>query len=101
MNAGNWVHAMPTAAAYWIDKAIYDMHHRPDDLGVYRRDPGAYLDRYPLAPASRSALIDNDVAALYRAGVNPYLLRAHCIGMGIPEDVSLAALRSCAVPADG
>ena len=31
---------------------------------------------------------------MYLSGVNPYLLRAHCIGVGIPEDVSLAALRS-------
>ena len=36
----------------------------------------------------------NDVAGLYEAGVYPYLLRAHCIGVRIPEDVSLAALRS-------
>jgi protocatechuate 4,5-dioxygenase alpha chain len=36
----------------------------------------------------------NDVAGLYEAGVNPYLLRAHCIGVRIPEDDSLAALRT-------
>jgi hypothetical protein len=101
LNAGNWVHAMPTAAAYWLDKVIYEMHHRPDDLERYRRDAAAYLDGYPLTAESRTALLENDVAALYRAGVNPYLLRAHCIGMGIPEDVSLAALRSCAVRTDG
>lgn len=34
------------------------------------------------------------MAALYLTGANPYLLRAHCIGMRIPEAVSLAALRS-------
>ena len=37
---------------------------------------------------------------LYEAGVNPYLLRAHCIGMRIPEDVSLAALRSLMTDGD-
>jgi protocatechuate 4,5-dioxygenase alpha chain len=43
---------------------------------------------------ARAAIRDNDVASLYLAGANPYLLRAHCIGMRIPEGESLAALRS-------
>ena len=34
------------------------------------------------------------LALLISSGVNPYLLRAHCIGVKIPEDVSLAGLRS-------
>lgn len=32
---------------------------------------------------------NNDVARMYLSGVNPYLLRAHCIGVRIPEDESL------------
>ncbi|HVL36806.1 MAG TPA: subunit of meta cleavage enzyme [Burkholderiales bacterium] len=89
----NWRQMMPTAEAYWLDKALYELHHRPDDLEHYRRDPHGYLARYRLTPRAKAAILGNDVAALYEAGVNPYLLRAHCIGMRIPEAVSLAALR--------
>ena len=58
----------------------------------------AYLAQYPLPDELRIALRDDDIATLYRSGANPYLLRAHCIGVGIPEHVSLAALRSAAEP---
>ena len=89
----NWRLSMPTAEAYWLGKVLFDLHHNPDDLAHYRRDPQEYLRRYPLTSKVTAAISENDVAALYECGVNPYLLRAHCIGMGIPEAVSLAALR--------
>jgi protocatechuate 4,5-dioxygenase alpha chain len=97
----NWRQSMPTAEAYWLDKVLYELHHKPDDLEAYRRDPHGYLRRYPLTPKMKASIIDNDVAGLYLSGVNPYLLRAHCIGMRIPEAVSLAALRSVAEKSDG
>lgn len=90
----NWRQAMPTAEAYWLDKVLFELHHGSDDLERYRNDPQRYLERYPLTPKMKEAILSNDVAALYLSGVNPYLLRAHCIGMRIPEAVSLAALRS-------
>ena len=89
----NWLQGMPTPEAYGLNKVLFELHHKPDDLAAYHKDPGAYLDRYELTPRVRAAIAANDVAALYLAGANPYLLRAHCIGMGIPEAVSLAALR--------
>ena len=89
----NWRQSMPTAEAYWLDKVLYELHHKPDDLEQYRKDANAYLGRYPLTAKMKAAIVENDVAALYLSGVNPYLLRAHCIGMRIPEAVSLAALR--------
>ena len=92
----NWLQAMPTAEAYGLNKVLFELHHRPDDLAAYKLDQQAYLDRYTLTPRARNAIRDNDVAALYQAGANPYLLRAHCIGMAIPEAVSVGALRSLA-----
>jgi protocatechuate 4,5-dioxygenase alpha chain len=92
----NWLQSMPSVEAYWLDKVIYDLHHRPDDLARYHRDPGAYLDDYRLTERARAAFLANDVAALYLCGVNPYLLRAHCIGMKIPEAVSVGALKALA-----
>jgi hypothetical protein len=90
----NWRQMMPTTEAYLLDKVLYRLHHNAEDLAAYNADKDAYLARYAL-PARLAAMIaGNDVAGLYEAGVNPYLLRAHCIGVRIPEDVSLAALRS-------
>ena len=97
----NWRHNMPTAEAYWLDKVLYELHHNAEDLARYRRDPNDYLKRYPLSDTLRRAILENDVAQLYLAGVNPYLLRAHCIGIGIPEDESLAALHRLAENAHG
>ena len=97
----NWRQPMPTAEAYWLDKVLYELHHRPDDLERYRQDPHGYLARYPLTPGMKAVIVDNDVAALYLSGVNPYLLRAHCIGMRIPEAASVGALRALAEKSDG
>ena len=90
----NWRHMMPTTEAYFLDKVLYQLHHSAEDLAAYKRDKSAYLAKFRLNPEMASKISSNDVAGLYEAGVNPYLLRAHCIGVGIPEDVSLAALRS-------
>lgn len=92
----NWLQAMPTAEAYGLNKVLFELHHKPDDLAAYQRDPDAYLDRFDLTARARSAIRANDVAALYLTGANPYLLRAHCIGMKIPESVSVGALKALA-----
>jgi hypothetical protein len=90
----NWRHMTPTTEAYLLDKVLYQLHHNADDLAAYNKDKAAYLARFRLTPELAAKISNNDVAGLYEAGVNPYLLRAHCIGVRIPEDVSLAALRS-------
>ena len=97
----NWRQMMPTPEAYWLDKVLFELHHKPEDLEHYRRDPHGYLTRYPLTEKMKAAILGNDVAGLYLSGVNPYLLRAHCIGMRIPEKDSLAALRGAAEKSDG
>jgi Aromatic-ring-opening dioxygenase LigAB, LigA subunit len=90
----NWRHMMPTTEAYLLDKVLYQLHHNAEDLAAYNRDKETYLARFKLTPDMAAKISGNDVAGLYEAGVNPYLLRAHCIGVRIPEDVSLAALRT-------
>ena len=72
----NWRHMMPTTEAYLLDKVLYQLHHNPDDLADYIRDKPAYLARFSLTPEMAAMICDNDVAGLYEAGVNPYLLRA-------------------------
>lgn len=90
----NWQEMMPSTRAYKMNKVLYELHHKPDHLEAYRDDPDAYLARFALPQDLADCIKGNDVAQMYLSGVNPYLLRAHCIGVKIPEDVSLAALRS-------
>ena len=93
--SGNWRLAMPTPEAYGMDKVLYDIHHKPADLERYKADPDAYMANAQLREPMKAAIRDNDIGAMYLAGVNPYLLRAHCLGLRIPEDVftqSLAAV---------
>jgi hypothetical protein len=90
----NWQEMMPSTQAYLMNKVLYELHHKPDDLAAYKADPDTYLERFGLPETLVRKIKENDVAGMYLTGVNPYLLRAHCIGMRIPEDVSLAALRS-------
>ena len=44
----NWRQDMPTPQAYWMDKVLYDIHHKPDDLERYKKDPKAYMAYIPL-----------------------------------------------------
>lgn len=90
----NWQEMMPSTRAYLMNKVLYELHHKPDHLEAYKADADAYLARFDLPPDLAECIKGNDVARMYLTGVNPYLLRAHCIGVRIPEDVSLAALRS-------
>lgn len=93
MTARNWHLDMPTMDAYWIGKVLYDIHHLPRELERFKADKSAYLADIPLPEALKTAIRDDDIAAMYLAGVNPYVLRAHSLGMGIPEPVYLGALR--------
>lgn len=92
----NWVQTMPSAEAYGLNKVLFQLHHSAGDLARYQQDAPAYLDGYELTPRAHQAILGNDVEQLYLLGCNPYLLRAHCIGMRIPEAESLAALRRAA-----
>jgi hypothetical protein len=90
----NWQEMMPSTRAYKMNKVLYELHHKPDHLEAYTTDAEAYLARFDLPEDLATCIRTNNVAEMYLSGVNPYLLRAHCIGVKIPEDVSLAALRS-------
>ena len=96
MTARNWVQDMPTADAYWIDRVLYDIHHKPGHLARYKDDPDAYMADIPLSDTLKAAIRDNEIGTMYLAGVNPYLLRAHCLGLHIPENVFLGSLRAVA-----
>ncbi len=97
----NWLETMPSPLSYLVSKVLYRLHHRPEDMAAFEADRAAYLAQYALPDDVRDAFRDDDIAALYRTGTNPYLLRAHCIGVRIPEKDSVAALRSAGDPPRG
>ncbi|MBP7564665.1 MAG: subunit of meta cleavage enzyme [Burkholderiaceae bacterium] len=92
----NWQQAMPTHDAYWMNRVLFDVHHQPSHLERYRASPDEYMASLPLAEELKAAIRDNDIGRMYLAGVNPYLLRAHCLGLRIPEPTFLASLRAVA-----
>lgn len=94
MAARNWRQDMPTPDAYWMNKVLFDVHHQPGHLDRYKAGPEAYMQDIPLAPALKAAIRDNDIGAMYLAGVNPYLLRAHCLGLHLSEKVFVESLRA-------
>lgn len=94
MRAGNWRQAMPSTEAYWMNRVLFDVHHKPDHLQRYLDSPDDYMSAIPLAQDKRAAIRNNDIGVMYLAGVNPYLLRAHCLGLRIPEARFLESLRA-------
>jgi len=90
----NWVEDIPSVESYALNKVLFDLHHQSSQLERYKSDALAYLKHSQLTPKIQEALLNNDVAQLYLSGANPYLLRAHCIGVGIPEKESVQALKS-------
>lgn len=94
MTQSNWRQVMPTAEAYWMNRVLYDIHHVDSHLLRYKADPDAYMAEVPLAAPMKAAIRDNDIGAMYLAGVNPLLLRAHCLGLRISEAAFVASLRA-------
>ena len=92
----NWRQDMPTPDAYWMNRVLYDVHHQASHLERYQASPDEYMREIPLPAHLRAAIRDNEIGAMYLAGVNPYLLRAHCLGLHIPEKDFLASLRAVA-----
>ena len=95
----NWQLDMPTPRAYAADKVLYDLHHKQDHLARYTADASRYLDDYALDDETRRAFLNNEIGRLYLIGANPYLIRAHCVGMRIPEAQSIASLKSAGAEA--
>ena len=75
--------------AYSMNKVLYEvittrMTSRPITVT-------SHAVHGPLPAAPKAAIRDNDIGAMYLAGVNPYLLRAHCLGAAHSGGRSLAA----------
>ena len=94
MSARNWVQAIPSQEAYAIDRILHRVQHDGEEERRFFAYPSAYIAGAGLSDEARAALTQTDVGRLYRLGANPYLLRAYCLQLRMPEDAYLAALRS-------
>ena len=84
---------------YWLSNLFYDLHHDADLATAYRDDMTAVIDRYPIMPEVRNALIGDDVATLSSL-VNAYLLRFYFQIRGMPEAEFIAKLHAIDAPGE-
>lgn len=76
---------------YWLSKLFFDLQ-TPTLAAEYLEDREKILDRYPLVPEVRRAILEDDVAFLYPL-VNPYLLRFYFFVAGMTDEVFIDRLR--------
>ena len=76
---------------YWLSKLFFDLQ-TPAAAEEYRAGADRVLDRYPLKPEVRRAVVQEDVATLAKL-VNPYLLRFYFVAIGKSEDWFLERIR--------
>ena len=77
---------------YWLSKLCFDLQ-QPEAASRYRADRKQVLDRYPLGADVRAALERDDVCAVARAGINPYLLRFYFYVAGMNDETFIRELR--------
>lgn len=79
---------------YWLSKLFFDLKD-PALAAEFRADRAAVMDRYPLAPDARAAVLADDVAWL-GCRVNAYLLRFYFGFLGWDDARFIARLRAAA-----
>ena len=77
--------------AYALQKAIYDYLNAKGRPGAPALEPDGLRARYELSEPEITALVEADVAALYRLGVHPVLLNSYARAC-VPRDRYRAAL---------
>lgn len=85
---------------YWLSRLMLDIARNPADAAAWRKDRHAILDRYPLNPEIRAAVLADDITVL-RRHVNAYLLRFYFGLCGMSEPELLARLHALKEPAHG
>lgn len=98
----NWLQMLPTPEVYQINRILYDVQHDREEEARYFADPKAYVAAHDgLNDDTRKALEQTDIGALYLLGANPYLLRAYCLQLRVPEPDYLAALQAVGEKGNG
>jgi hypothetical protein len=91
----------PTATTRFQLNQFFADTQKAEGLAAYKADPSTYLNRYALETELRAAIERKDIAAMYQAGANPYLLRFFCVNMGVSEPDYLSALHAMKEDRDG
>ena len=84
-----------TLTDYHLSKLFYDLQQQPALAADYRANPEPVMERYKIDPTLRTALRDDDVAAL-APRVNAYLLRYYFGIRGMADDTFIAKIRATA-----
>ena len=80
---------------YCVQKLFYHLNVDQHVSTRFLEDPEAVLAEYRLTPEEIRAVTDVDLAALYRMGVHPLLLRPYANLKGISMPEYLKALSGC------
>jgi hypothetical protein len=78
---------------YQLQKLMFHTHARPASHRQYTADPNAFAAEYDLTEEERAAVLAVDIAALYRLGVHPLLLRPFTELNGVSSPEHYASLR--------
>lgn len=70
--------------AYGLNKLLFSFNHE-ENRKAFADDPGAYADRFDLAPEQRKALVEKDFLQMIRLGANIYYVAK----MAVPAGVSV------------
>ncbi len=79
---------------YWLNRMMFDLQE-PGGKESWQTDRTAVIDRYPLKPEIRQALLDDDMSVIQPLA-NPYLLRFHLLISGYDDAESIAKLNALA-----
>jgi len=79
---------------YWLSKLIFELQ-QPALGAEYRADRAKVIERYPLSPEVKVALLADDVSVL-APRVNAYLLRYYFSIIGMPDDAFISRMRAIA-----
>jgi hypothetical protein len=60
---------------YQLQKLIFEVNRNPERREEYRKDAGAFAERYDLTKEEKEAVTNLDIRALYQRGVHSLLLR--------------------------
>lgn len=77
---------------YQLQKLLFHTLSDPALRAEYRRSPARFSERYTLEESERTALLQIDIRALYRMGVDPLLLRPFTELNGVASTAHYAAL---------
>jgi Aromatic-ring-opening dioxygenase LigAB, LigA subunit len=78
---------------YQVQKLLFNIHNDLRARNDYAAAPDAVLAGYKLTEQEAAALRDKDMRALYRMGVNPWLLLQYANISGVPQPDYLRQIR--------